>query len=595
MLLLLSVLILIISTTTISSAEESLIISQWIVNAELLENGDLDIVEDITFNFREKYNGVFREIVLKNTAGIDGIRVVENSKDKVLEYKMVEKAKKGDENVFLLKEEKHSITLQIFTPSKNTEEKNFRIIYTVKDVAKKYNDIGELYYKFLGSENDTSIDFFSVNIILPEKDVNNKVKIFAHGPLNGEIHKVSDNTINLQVDDVPKDTFIEARILFPKEFIPTSQNTIDKDAYSDIMEEEARLKEKIQEKIVKREARGILFGNIAIIFAAIEMLIFILLIIKYRRLKDIHTETTYSEVPEDNTPAVVSYISSHAISINTIIATVLDLYRKGYIKIHNGEEFKKKNEALKDFTITKVKEENNNLLSHEKYFINWLIDIMGDGNSVTTNDIESYSKNNSSMFTKHYSKWIELIKEDAHYKGYFDGNTKKYGLPLVIIFPIGLILSIIALVHENILGLPLIFTSILMLIQGIMLLSRRSNYGYVEYKRWMAFKKHMKKLEKDDSIDSLDEYPKDISLIYGLALGIHNNILDKFDIKVTDGENTYSYGWMYWYFILNNDKNNAFNKSINNSFSSISPQTGQGGSFSSGGGGGAGGGGAGGF
>jgi len=46
-----------------------------------------------------------------------------------------------------------------------------------------------------------------------------------------------------------------------------------------------------------------------------------------------------------------------------------------------------------------------------------------------------------------------LIKEDANNKGYFDDSTRKYGLPLVILSPLGFILSIVTLVYENLLGL----------------------------------------------------------------------------------------------------------------------------------------------
>lgn len=595
-LLLILTLVIVISTSIISSGEDSIRISRWLVESKLLENGDLSIVEDITFNISGKYNGVFREIVLENTSGIEEIKVVENSEDKILEYKRVEKAKKGDNNVFLTNEENDRMILQIFSPSKD-EEKTFRVIYTIKNVAKKYKDTGELYYKFLGRENDTPIDLFSVNIILPKKDIDNKVKVFAHGPLNGEIHRVSDNTIHLEVEDVPKDTFVEARILFPREFIPASQNIVDQDEYLNIMNEEARLQEKIEEDILKRKARGTLFGNIAIVLAAIEILIFTLLTIKYRRIKDIYEASKYLDVPEDCTPAIATHITSNAVGTNTIIATILDLYRKGYVKVDDGDEYKKKKETIKDFTITKAKEEDSSLLSHERHFIRWLIDDIGDGITVTTKDIEGYSEKNSSMFIKQYSKWGQLIKEDTVNKGYFDKGSGKYGLPLVILFPITLIVAIIALAYENLLGLTLLVTSFLMLIQGIILLFRKSDYGYVEYRKWIEFKKYMNKLKRANIINDFSKYPKDISLIYGLALGIDSEILNKFNIKTDYEEGAFSYGqgWMYWYFILNNNKSNAFNKSIDNSFNSIAPSVGGGGRFTSGGGGGAGGGGAGGF
>jgi len=47
-----------------ASAKEDLRITEWEVAAYLQTNGDLIISEDITFEFNEKFNGVYRDIVL---------------------------------------------------------------------------------------------------------------------------------------------------------------------------------------------------------------------------------------------------------------------------------------------------------------------------------------------------------------------------------------------------------------------------------------------------------------------------------------------------------------------------------------------------
>nr|WP_209661986.1 DUF2207 domain-containing protein [Acetoanaerobium pronyense] len=578
-----------------SNANDALKISSWLVESAILENGDLSVREDITFNFSGAYNGVFREIVLENTSGIEGITVLESNQSGAIEYQRVQDADLGDRNVFIAEETNNGITLQIFSPS-NDENKTFTLIYTIKNVAIKYNDIGEIYYKFLGRENDTPIDFFAVNIVLPENDVNNDVRFFAHGPLHGEINKTANDIITLEVQDVPSGTFVEARVLFPTSFIPASSNTIDEEAYSQIMEEEAQLEQGIQEDIIKREERNILFGNIAGILSIAQILVFIFFIIKYRRTKDIHEQNKYLDVPEDCSPALATYITSTAIGSKTIISTIFDLYRKGYLEIKDTEGFKSKDDASEVFIITKINSDQENLLSHEIHFIDWLIEDMGDGSAVTTKEIESYSKNNQSMFTKKYTKWIELIKEESINNGYFDEVSKKNSLPFLVIFPITLILGILALVYGNILGGVLIGTSFLILFQGLALMFRKSDYGYVEYKRWMEFKKQMKALKKSDTKKDLKKYPKDISLIYGLALGIDNSILNEFNIETDLSGDSFSYGhgWIYWYFIFNNN-NTGFQKSIESSFNSATHTTGTGGGFSGGGGGGAGGGGAGGF
>ena len=48
---------------------KELTIPKWVVEAKLLENGNLSIAEDITFEFDGQFNGIFREIVLDKTSG----------------------------------------------------------------------------------------------------------------------------------------------------------------------------------------------------------------------------------------------------------------------------------------------------------------------------------------------------------------------------------------------------------------------------------------------------------------------------------------------------------------------------------------------
>lgn len=408
---------------------------------------------------------------------------------------------------------------------------------------------------------------------------------------------MADDTINLQARDLPKNTFIEGRILFPREFIASSQNLIDQAAYSSIINEESRLEEKTREKAVRRKKIGLVFGQLALILSIIQGLIIALFLVRYRRPKDIYEEERYLKIPDDNSPALVSYITSAGIGSNTIIATILDLFRRDYIKIHEDEAITKKGKKLQQFTISKLRDGDQKLLNHERYFMDWLINIMGNGSSVTTGDIKNYSKKNTLKFSRHYNRWSQIIKEDADRIGYFDKSTRKEAILLTISFPIGFILSIISLANENILGLALMLTSFLMLFQGISLLFRKSDYGYYQYKSWMEFRKNMKKLKKKRVDYDINKYPRDFSLIYGLALGLDQDILDSFNIDMGHGGDIYSYsqGWIYWYFLLNSDRGNAFNKSIENSFTGMTSPIGGGGGFTAGGGGGAGGGGAGGF
>jgi len=278
-----------------------------------------------------------------------------------------------------------------------------------------------------------------------------------------------------------------------------------------------------------------------------------------------------------------------------IFATILDLVRKGYLKIHKGEDNNEKPEDV-DYVISRVREADDSLLSHERFFINLLINEIGNGHSVSTREIQSFSKHNGSRFINLFSEWRNKIKQDAVSKGYYDKSKTKIGAILILAFIALLILNIFALAYGIFFGIAGTVIAVILFVYGVALLNWRSDYGYQQYKKWKKFKKYMKSYKVDLSNKDIKDYSSDISLIYALSLGMDKKI-DNFNFDETTYVNkAYSYnGWLFWYLLLTNNDNNSFQKSMNKSFGGSNASYSGSGSFSSGGGGGAGGGGAGGF
>lgn len=266
--LLIFILLIFISAT--SFADDSLSISSWIVHSKLLEDGDLNISEDITFDFKDKFNGVYRNIVLQGTDGISGLELYEIVEGKEIPYSYDILAEKGDKKVFKSETINNTEEIMIFSPSKD-ESKTFRIKYTLKNVGIVHDDTGEIYYKFIGEENNTPVKHFSARINLPSIDREN-TKIFAHGPSNGRINFMEDDRIKLEVSGVSSNTFVEARILFPKNFISASGNQGTSN-FSEIIDEEIAFANKVQENHERTLKLQDTFKNISVIAAGLDVLV----------------------------------------------------------------------------------------------------------------------------------------------------------------------------------------------------------------------------------------------------------------------------------------------------------------------------------
>jgi len=569
-------------------AEDDLHITDWVVDASLMETGDLRISEDITYEFNDEFNGVYRDIVLDKTSGVADVKVAMVNDSSLSDYSLVSDAENGDRDVFTLEKEKNKIIIKIFSPSED-ETKTFRISYIVNKVAVKYNDTGELYYKFLGKENETSIDNFIVNISLPDGDDTDKIKVYAHGPKNGVIEQINPDLYRLKVENVSSNVFIEARILFPAEFIVASTNIENQDRYQEAMDEEAAFQKKLVRDVQRRNAARGLFNNVTLVISVLSA--FALMIVWYqcRRHKNNEILTTeFSDLTADSTPAAAAYITGMFYDSNAIFATILDLFRKGYLRI-GGKDDSTNLLRNDNFVIYKIKDADLSLVSHERYFMNWLFYDMGNGNEVSTNDIKYYSKHSSQKFLESQATWKKKIKAEAEQLGYYDHGKKAQGSILVVLSVLHFVLGIVTAVLGSLYALLSFVIGIVLLIYGISLFYRLSDQGYLQYKKWMSFKKYMQKqysnISKDEALDSLDP-----TLIYALGLSIIKKLKSTYHYDEIYTTNS----WVFWYFLFASSNDNSFRTSINHSFagSDISSSSG---SFSAGGGGGAGGGGSGGF
>lgn len=576
-------------------AEEDLIISSWIVESNLMEDGSLTIVKDITYDFNRDFNGVYLDITLNEDIAIDNLQIKELIAGQEVDYNQDQRAKKGDHGVYSTDLKDDYINIMIFSPSED-ESKTFRIEYSLKNVAAIHSDTGELYYKYIGENNDIAIEHFKANLNLPEFNQED-IKIFAHGPLNGKIN-FDNESIKLEVNNLPSNTFVEARVLFPLDYIPNATR-LGNSSLNDILNEEQDLADKIIEDEIKKQERKSSFNDISVGFSIVGLLIFGFLLKKFRRHPDLFNDMT-SIYPDEISPAELSLFMNSIIVPRAYIATLLDLTRRNIISFETYVSDSKINRKSKDNEATDylfIKSITNptNLMEHEKFFLNWFFDEIGDGVKVSTDDIDYYRNRNASKFGKSQNEWSKIVKKELETRDYFDPRGNKHGAITLIIGFIFLAISVVSLVFEGLLGLVLLIISIILLIYSLFLFRRMNDKGYIQYRLWKDFKKDNRKINLSNLGLSTD-----LSMIYLIALGLPMKSLDNYRESIDMGY--YPMYWGYFFFLRNSHGGSNFEDKFNNSFygststsTSSSSSFGGGGGFTGGGGGGVGGSGSGGF
>lgn len=585
------IIILFSFATFITYAERSFKITDYQAQVKILENGDIQVSEIFEYDFDGNFNGIVRTIGIKGSDGFKHFKASEYfPEDKELEYTQSLSA--------------DMMTYKIYDKSSN-ERKSFLLEYQLENVATLYNDTAEFYWKFFDESNTSPIGHIKIEIELPSAEVSSdELKVFGHGPQNGKVSIREDGKIVYEVDGLSSGKMVEARILFPTSMVPHSSKIINQNKFAEIMKEELAW--------AKKADREMYFNIIGFLLALLVVLFNIFLAIRlyFKYDKELKPEVEmdyYRELPQDISPAVLSKLMSiQGVGSKDIMATLMDLVRRKYLKIEEISKGRKK-----DYKFILIEEgDAADFKEHEPYLIHWLFYSIGNGKSVTLKEIKDSAKTSrtQSTFRHNYNKWVKKVGEEFKKYNYF-GQSKE-GLKtagkivlmefagVFLLFALGALLKMQLFIIRPLL-FAVGFTGFGVIIYGA-LIRKKTQTGINEYTKWRAFKKFLLHFSnmKDYEIPSIIVWEH--YLVYAISLGVADKVISKLKLALSNQDislrnSTYLYCMTDRNGRLNNSMFRSFDKVFTSAFASATASTGSGGGFSSGGGGGGGGGGAGAF
>lgn len=585
------------TASSLAQQDRSFQITDYKAQVEILENGDAKVSEIFTYEFSGSFNGIIRSIGITGSDGLEYFRASQHLPQK----KALDITRETEGNM---------VTFRIYDQSAN-ERKSFLLEYQLKNVITKYNDTAEFYWKFFDQSNSSPIQRIQIEITFPGKTINTEtedLKVFGHGPSQGQVTILDRGVVLYEVDSLSANEMVEARVLFPTDFVPDAGRIVNKDQYAQIMQEELAWAERSGRQNVF-VILGLLLIPVIIILNIINA---IRMYFKYdRELKPEMELDYYRELPSDITPAVLSHLMSIQGAVTKdIMATLMDLTRRKYLQFEettSGGWIKKK-----DYSFILLNEDITTLKQHEINLINWFFYSIGDGNSVTLKEIENYSKasRTQSSFRHQYQQWQNTVKKEFQKYNYF-GRSKEGLTTALKIFLLEIAIFVILVIVAFFMKVPwmvlipllltIIFTGVGLVIYGG-IIRKKTQEGINEHEKWSAFKRFLLHFSnmKDYEIPSLviwEHY-----LVYAISLGIADKVISKLRVVLADQDiniNMRNSALLYHMTDRNGQLNasvfRSFDKAFSNSMVRTSPSKGSGGGFSSGGGRGGGGGGAGAF
>ena len=619
--------ILFILFGTIKSNAGSLYLNNLDFNAQIKNDGSMDVVE--TWNINVKYTNTLYKSFKKDKSKYSSISNV-TVKD-ITDENQIASFTKTDEWVYHVQKgyyygtDNEDGNFEIgwgVGLDTTTANKKYQISYTVKDAITKYNDYAELYWQFVGKDFEVNASKITGTVYLPS-NVSNKdeIKVWGHtAGLNGTIYATDTNKIQFEINQFKNGTYVEVRTLFPTSLISNSGRVKQTDILDKAVKEETKWADKANTKRkvanwLDENSDWFYFTVVIVIFGSIFLIVIIAELKqtkKYReKLQELENKekivasTKYEyfrDIPDENaTPGEVmrilnpirSQFSSSEFG-KIFSATMLDLTLKKYLNIKL-----EKNQKNKDVTnIYVLKQVTDGLKPNEERIMTFIRNAAGSKKVMTLKELQNYIKEHPSKVESLLSSTFKSVETQLGndeildleaYSDYSKYSNAKIGYIVLIIVLCWFVFAVIPIIAIVISAINAILCWKIQ--KKLSIFTQKGIDKQTEWKGLKVFMEEFSMLDKRE-VPELVIWEK--YLVYATAMGVADKVIKQLKIvypnfeEMTNGIETYS----YMSIMMNTNFSAGFSRAIDSSIqsartsysSTYSSGSGGGGGFSGGGG-----------
>ncbi|MGG0642586.1 DUF2207 domain-containing protein [Sporosarcina gallistercoris] len=535
-------------------------IKEFRIDAHLEMDGNVQVKEQLTYEFEGSFNGITRDLYPKEGSEIRDLHAEENGKSLKIE---------GEEGSYKIHRKSKDETVSI------------ELSYMIINGVEKHSDMAQFYWPFFDDRNET--DFENVMISIHPPQATDDVIAMGYDAARGAGTTDEEGNVIFKLGEVSAGTNADIRVGYAASLFAGIAAASDKEIRSELEQEQATL--------AAAQARYDNMHNLSgqtapyIVGGAVLLLLMIGgYALRLQRQRKIQADLQYPEayfVPEAimSLPATLRYTVPHVESTQVQTTALLDLLRKGYIEKKGEEAFR---------VISRDTEQE-----HERLLIEWLFDGFGDGETFSYKDLNVLEGDKLSVrkevekYNTLQSSWEKALKEEI------DGNNLKGGAKGVRILSVLVgFLLVPPMIFFGIYDQPMwllfsIFPSLLLVLFGL-LYAPKTVKGHGIQHQWDAFRQRLPEVSGADLSEQLDDEQK-----RAVIFGIGTKTMD--ENKLVEPDSLYERGYVppiMYYFPIGSY---AYLQ-LNRADSAVAASTTSSSSTSSGGGGvGGGGGGAGAF
>ncbi|MCI0494629.1 DUF2207 domain-containing protein [candidate division KSB1 bacterium] len=534
-----------LNSNLIASPQKHFALDEIQIDAKIASDGSLLISEQRGYTFRGSFTWADYELPLKKLGRVTDFSLSEGS----MNYEPMPGDNPG---AYQIRQTNDEFYVKWHYQARD-ETRIFKLQYRVEDAVNIYQDVAEFYYKFVGENTETKIGNIAVTITLPQPADTSQVRAWAHGPLHGQL-EFREGKIRLWVSPLPKRNFWEVRIIFPNDWISAAMPRQDRFMRDQIMNEERLLVERsnarrlaIQEKSKLREQYKDTALQGSWLIALVGLLVFWFLYNRYGKSHQVPVYGTLSsEIPENMAPAVANYIYTIGQpGAGAMVATMLDLARRGFLKIEEQEVenrsiFGKSKKIIYSLKLNNETFQGNKeeLLPLERDMIDFIFATLAKGaEEIQLEDL----KKSSSQVQKWFKNWKRMIEDQWGERSFYEKSSVHGVIISVLISILMIVLGIFIAIYFGVSGAIVIVAGILMCFLSFAILTYTRDVKFLRVKL-LALKKYLRNfhVQRDPGNwqSNIEQF-----LVYAVTLGISSAMIKKMLASIPEWQGGAYFAW----------------------------------------------------
>ena len=539
----------------IASAKEYSIASISI-GAVVDANGDVHVAEERKVAFSGQFHWVQWELKKKGSDGI-GLQGVSSLKNGAEQPFTLVEGDATQPGTYSVVDNGDSLLVRLAIDETDSTLP-LRITYFAKGAAKAYSDTCELYWQFIGDGTSVSTGPVHIEITPPVALTKDQVKAWAHGPLTGTVAIGSDGKVTLDVPELPANTFVEARVLYPTGSLASAPSVGGPRLQAVLAEEAKWANEANAERTRARLGLWLALGISGLL--SLGGLFFGLWAF-LRHGREYRPEFPGGYLREDPRPdlppAVVGALWRFGkVSDVDIAATLMDLADKKVIAMrpaveHHDGVFGIGAHDEQTFELGLNPNPPDGVIGiTDRILLDLLFSDIGTASAVTLGDIKAYAKSNAKEFSESIKRWKDACQGVADGQQLFEGQSWSWQIGM---FALAVAIAVVGFFSAVWGGTawPLVMaipSAIAVAIMAAYMLrrSRQGNELYAHYKALRDFLRDFSRLKEapPQSVVIWNRFLV-LAVVFGIAEEVIRQVAVAVPAVLADPAFQTTYWWVY--------------------------------------------------